>query len=433
MAAPNGNSGPGQGNQELQTWKEIADYLSVTTRTAQAWEQDRGLPVRRLPGGRGRVLAYTHEIDEWKGLAQCSSGNVVSNGRRRAFVAIAATLAAAALLAAWTVWGRSSPAGFRADGRTVVALDSRGKDLWRFPLPVEYHLAVNRHSQPDVQFADIDGDRRNEVFVNAWADEPSEDRNARLICLSSSGSEMWQYSPGRRVRSSVEDFPLPYKTDAFALFRSGPNAPWKVVVSSHQLVLYANEVALLHANTGEKEREYWHSGALNRMLVHDLDGNGRPEIYLGGIHNASKQAVLVALDPSTMDGASVEGNPNYQLAGFAPGVELARVYFPASCHTRKLDQYNFVGYLKPDPDGLEIQIGDPMPGDTFAGFHYFLRSDLTLRTLLEGDNNRGLHNALHRSGFLDHDLTEAERAAKWGIQVVRPGQPAPVSAPPVRP
>jgi hypothetical protein len=39
---------------ELGSWKEIADYLKINVRTAQKWEQERGLPVGRLQGTKGR-------------------------------------------------------------------------------------------------------------------------------------------------------------------------------------------------------------------------------------------------------------------------------------------------------------------------------------------------------------------------------------------
>ena len=51
---------------ELTSWKEIATYLDVSVRTAQMWEAQRGLPVRRMPGPRGRVLSSTEELDLWK-------------------------------------------------------------------------------------------------------------------------------------------------------------------------------------------------------------------------------------------------------------------------------------------------------------------------------------------------------------------------------
>jgi hypothetical protein len=50
----------------LGSWKEIAQYLGKGVRTAQRWESDLGLPVRR-PGGhkKGIVMAFTEDIDLW--------------------------------------------------------------------------------------------------------------------------------------------------------------------------------------------------------------------------------------------------------------------------------------------------------------------------------------------------------------------------------
>src|ERR1700760_1633430 len=50
----------------LDSWKAIAAYLQRDERTVQRWERELGLPVRRVPGGRGRsVFAYLHEIEAW--------------------------------------------------------------------------------------------------------------------------------------------------------------------------------------------------------------------------------------------------------------------------------------------------------------------------------------------------------------------------------
>jgi tetratricopeptide (TPR) repeat protein len=56
---------PSQGTR-LDSWKEIAAYLCRGERTVKRWETDRGLPIRRLPGGgRASVYAYSAELDEW--------------------------------------------------------------------------------------------------------------------------------------------------------------------------------------------------------------------------------------------------------------------------------------------------------------------------------------------------------------------------------
>ena len=49
----------------LDSWKEIASYLRRGLRTAQRWERDAGLPVRRVAGNRGAVYAFRAELDTW--------------------------------------------------------------------------------------------------------------------------------------------------------------------------------------------------------------------------------------------------------------------------------------------------------------------------------------------------------------------------------
>ena len=50
----------------LDSWKEIAEYLRRGVRTAQRWERDAGLPVRRVGGDDGgAVYAFRSELDAW--------------------------------------------------------------------------------------------------------------------------------------------------------------------------------------------------------------------------------------------------------------------------------------------------------------------------------------------------------------------------------
>lgn len=54
------------GQDQLQGWKEIAEYLRRDERTAKRWEKQRGLPVRRIPGaGRANVYCLVSELEQW--------------------------------------------------------------------------------------------------------------------------------------------------------------------------------------------------------------------------------------------------------------------------------------------------------------------------------------------------------------------------------
>ena len=50
----------------LRSWKEIACYLGSGVRTAQRWERELRLPVRR-PCARARtsVMAFPEELEAW--------------------------------------------------------------------------------------------------------------------------------------------------------------------------------------------------------------------------------------------------------------------------------------------------------------------------------------------------------------------------------
>lgn len=55
-----------QEKNRLDGWKAISDHLGWHPRTVMRWEQLRGLPVHRVPGGqRNAVFAFRQEIDEW--------------------------------------------------------------------------------------------------------------------------------------------------------------------------------------------------------------------------------------------------------------------------------------------------------------------------------------------------------------------------------
>src|ERR1035441_8819561 len=64
-SAPGKTENAGKG-MRLDSWKEIAAYLSKAERTVKRWEKERGLPAHRLPGsGNASVYAYTAELDYW--------------------------------------------------------------------------------------------------------------------------------------------------------------------------------------------------------------------------------------------------------------------------------------------------------------------------------------------------------------------------------
>ena len=55
------------GNDRLESWKEIAAYLGREVRTVQLWERNEGLPIRRHRHSKqGSVYAFRSELDAWR-------------------------------------------------------------------------------------------------------------------------------------------------------------------------------------------------------------------------------------------------------------------------------------------------------------------------------------------------------------------------------
>jgi hypothetical protein len=127
-------AGPPEGR--LESWKEIASYLNRDVRTVQRWEQTKGLPVRRLPGGEmARVYALRSELDAWwssRGIHLASEAEAESpapppgkRNRRGVWAGVALGLASVALLALWRfVLNPAAPPPLR-----VVPLTSYGGEI----------------------------------------------------------------------------------------------------------------------------------------------------------------------------------------------------------------------------------------------------------------------------------------------------------------
>src|SRR5262245_66575412 len=69
----------------LDSWKEIAAYLSRGIRTVQRWEREEGLPVHRLVHDkRGSIYARKDELAAWwdsrrRTLTNPAAGEVVDS------------------------------------------------------------------------------------------------------------------------------------------------------------------------------------------------------------------------------------------------------------------------------------------------------------------------------------------------------------------
>ena len=148
----------------------------------------------------------------------------------------------------------------------------------------------------------------------------------------------------------------------------------------------------------------------------DVDLDGRPEIVASGISNAYQTATLVVLDPSDLQGASVEENADYQLLGLPPGREKARILFPRSCVNRAVNPYNQVSRLELDQRRLLVHVLEDV-GPSGAIVIYEFEPGLRLKSVSDSWQFRFEHEKLEQAGKADHswrrDLEDLRRGIRF--------------------
>jgi hypothetical protein len=130
-------------------------------------------------------------------------------------------------------------------------------------------------------------------------------------------------------------------------------------------------------------REYWHPGHVQAVALHDIDRDGSPELLLGGINNARRQATLVAIDPNTTNGAATEHDPAYQFQGLPTTTGKARLFFARSTINDR-DPYNRATRIDAGNDGITVHVTEQF-GYQPATVFYHLNNNLSLRDLSFSD------------------------------------------------
>ena len=337
---------------ELTGWKAIAEYLRVSVRAAQEYEKDRGLPVHRQPGEKGRVYAKPGELEEWRAnkfpvtvqpihatttntLAPDSIIPSIPRLPLRGLVAlaIAAGLAAGLGLVLAARLNPKEPSRVQVRGRVLEMLDQEDHPMWHFtlpgtpsPIPDQSHYECARPL-----IADIDGDGRKELLYRYYPEQEAPGEPDTLYCFSSAGRARWTRQIGRELTTiGGQGYPKQYSLNwILKLPRPTPNGGL-IVVGARRGGTSIFCVELL-TKDGQVVGQYFHPGWLWASAVMDLDGDGFSEIILGGVNNAYGNVpgfeypmTLVVLDSRFVEGEGPAPPPDSRhFPGLVSGRERA--------------------------------------------------------------------------------------------------------------
>ena len=403
----------------LSSWKEIADFLQVSTRTAQQYEKTRRLPVKRS-GSRPTVLES--ELKAWQ-LESLRTVSWWEKVRVLQICTVAATLLFFVTAAAFGYYYRLSrgfgnPVSVRWNGSALMAHDDGNRLIWSrvFPHPM---MEENLGSWATPWIGDLDADGKSEILILP-PHVKRESEGWDLHCLSSDGKQLWQLRVSRTVANRNRQFAPPYVLRGFSVFPSPEDDDtfWVAAVFVHHVDYPA--VLMVVDSSGKTRGEYWHPGHLSSVQSLDLNGDGVKEILTGGIQHGYDQAVMIIFDPRMIAGSFLgEDSASYLLRDFEAGTEKAIVYFPRTSLNRKLEQFNYLESLEIINGIIQASVYERLGGG--GGYLvYQMTKDLVVQHVTPSVSFRNAITTMGGGGAFRNDLAKEELdALPKQVRVVR--------------
>lgn len=437
---------------ELNTWPEIASYLGVSPRTAQNWEKELGLPIRRITEGpRGRVLALTLELDEWRqrrladssptpeGAASAAAmetfppesqsaaparlgqdRQVRPQWRRWVLVVSGALVLGCILLMSLVVYYRNSRqvAMVVVEGPFVIAKDTTGSELWRhfFKKGIYNDLYATNPLSKFFWVGNLNGTSGSDVLFHYFPPLTSSE-SSLLMCFDRTGHLKWEFRVGRRVRDVTGEIPPPFHIDAFIVISSPRTHETRIVAGSGHPTDQAFQVAFLDV-AGRLTAEYWHPGVLGHLQAIHVGPGDSVRLLAAGVNNGEHRATIVILDPFSIKGVSTPSrmrDQRFRLLDMPEANEEMVVLFPRTCLSLFFKvPYNRIANIQIDDVAVHSSLIENYAGNRLV--YYDLDPQFQVKRAFISSQYREEHVALENSGAVKHSWHEDEAAMAKGFE-----------------
>ncbi|MBI4265748.1 MAG: hypothetical protein HY657_15340 [Acidobacteria bacterium] len=403
----------------LDSWKEIARYLRRDIRTVIRWEQDRGLPVHRVPGGRlPRVFAYTQELDDWLAqrpaetggdepstvrasqtgdLADLPGAQDGHTRRRRVFLAGAAgaLLVIAGATTAWTLRGEAdAPTDLAIVANELRALDATGRTRWT------HRFDTTELGAPQTRWShigDVDADGRVDLLASLeLRDRPSNRSAGELVRFATDGRLQWSATVDDRLSFRDQEYGPPWVGADLTVYRAAGEA--RIAWTVHHFTWWPSLLITLNGD-GKRLGTYVNAGWI-RAATPSIDGR---HLFVTGVSNSRQAYFFAVLDAANPTGRSPEppGSP-MECLSCPPGDPLRYVVFPRTDISRARTFPGDGPAVVTFVDGtVQVHVLENA-GPEIAATIYELSPDLRLHRARFSDSFWEWHRLLEAEGKLDH-------------------------------
>lgn len=399
----------------FDSWKEIARYIHRDARTAMRWEKERGLPVRRAPGGkRGAVFAYREELDAWlrnltdsdreitPAWPDAASGTSIAKRRAKIYYILATSIAVLVVTSlVFSLRRRGIPERINVAGASLSALDSRGRVVWEYHFAEPVRAFSSEEEKWRVRLMDLDGDGRRELlFAASFADPRESHPTEELYCFSNSGKVLWRYKPTLDVKFNTRDLNGPW-VFGYMLVASGGRSPSVWLVVNHGIFWPSFIVKI--APNGRTELRFVQSGEI--FALHEVQTKSGNYLVAGGINNEYSAASIAVLEESGSPAVSPQSHGvRFEcIEGCPSGWPFRYILLPRSeFNVASTWPYNYVSKIHSRSGGFIAETNESSERQAFYGFsNGFDPEDAAF-----GGGYADMHRRLESEGRIKHRLEE---------------------------
>jgi hypothetical protein len=432
----------------LDSWKDIARHLGRDVRTVIRWEQERGLPVYRVPGGKfSRVFAYKDELDGWLARGNVINGAAAANGApappaaddplaetrwpngipstawRRAAIGTSIALVIVVAFGVSRTWMRAATPlqDLAVRGSELAARDTSGRTRWTYR---NEDGGIVPGGDRWTHIGDLDGDGKDDVVAALGVQhQASNEFGAELLRFSADGGVQWRVTPADRLTYRDRAYGPPWGSGSLEVVRSQRDTRLAWLV--HHYTWWPALLITLDAR-GERLGTFANGGWM-QSVASASDGR---TLFVSGISNSRNAFFLAALDGERPTGRSPEPPGSEMECVQCPeGDPLRYFIFPRTDVSREQPFVPRGPTLLMEPDGMllvhTIQSGDP----NFAAVIYDIAPDLTIRAARFSDSFWEWHRRLENQGLLHHssdacperrglDVQDWTRATGWRTRTI---------------